>query len=149
MADRASTLSGSFQKVTLGPTSKILGAGKFEISGMTRKTVDVSEFGVDIDIFDWASADGGTISLTDVSFDPADPMQNFLRSCAENSIKLIHNSTTSGIRFWVNSTSYMTIGTSGNILITNAGKVSADRNGVAKTDFSGKVSGAIMYLDAQ
>jgi hypothetical protein len=149
MADRATVLSGSFQRVTLGPTSKILGAGKYEVSGMTRKTVDCSEFGVDVDIFEFASADGGTITLSDVSYDPADPMQNFLRSCVQNQIKLINNSTTSGIRFWVNSTSYLTIGTSGNILMTNAGKVSADRNGLAKTDFSGKVSGAFMYLDAQ
>jgi hypothetical protein len=32
--------------------------------------------------------------------------------------------------------------------MTNAGKVLSDRNGMAKTDFSGKVSGAFMYLDA-
>lgn len=145
MADRATTLSGSFQKVTLGATSKILGAGKYEISGMTRKTVDASEFGVDIDIFEFASADGGTISLTDVSYDPTDPQQNTLRACVENGTKLI-NSVTSGIRFWVNSTSYLTVGTSGNILMTSAGKVSADRNGMAKTDFMGQVSGAFMYI---
>jgi len=143
MADRATTLSGSFQKVTLGATSKILGAGKYSISGMTRKTMDVSEFGVDIDIFDFASANGGTISLSDVAFDPTDPQQNTLRSCAENGTKLI-NSTTSGIRFWLNSTSYMTVGTSGTILITSAGKVDADRSGVAKTSFEGQVSGAFM-----
>jgi hypothetical protein len=148
MADRATTLSGSFQKVTLGPTSKILGAGTYEISGITRKTVDCSEFGVDIDIFEFGSADGGTITLSNVSYDPTDPMQNFLRGAVEAGTKLIHNSTTSGIRFWVNSTSYLTIGTSGTILMTNAGKVLSDRNGMAKTDFSGKVSGAFMYLDA-
>jgi hypothetical protein len=148
MADRATTLSGSFQKVTLGPTSKILGAGTYEISGITRKTVDCSEFGVDIDIFEFGSADGGTITLSNVSYDPTDPMQNALRAAVEAGTKLIYNSTTSGIRFWINSTSYLTIGTSGTILMTNAGKVSADRNGMAKTDFSGKVSGAFMYLDA-
>lgn len=148
MADRAATLSGSFQKVTLGPTSKILGAGAYEISGITRKTVDVSEFGVDIDIFEFASADGGTITLSNVSYDPTDPMQNALRGYVEAGTKMGHNSTTSGIRFWVNNTSFLTIGTSGNILMTNAGKVSADRNGTAKTDFSGKISGAFMYLES-
>ena len=148
MADRAATLSGSFQKVTLGPTSKILGAGTYEIAGITRRTVDCSEFGVDIDIFEFGAADGGTITLSNVTYDPTDPMQNFLRTCVENGTKLIYNSTTSGIRFWINSTSYLTIGTSGNILLTNAGKVSADRNGLARTDFSGKVSGAFMYLEA-
>ena len=146
MADRATTLSGSFQKVTLGPTSKVLGAGTYEISGVTRKTVDVSEFGVDIDIFEFGSADGGTISIPNVSYDPTDPVQNAFRLACENGVKL-YPGTTSGIRFWVNSTSWQTIGTSGTILMTNAGKVSADRNGSAKTDFSGKVSGAFMYLD--
>jgi hypothetical protein len=145
MADRATTLTGSFMKVTMGPTSKILGAGKYELSGVTRKTVDASEFGVDIDIFEFGSADGGTISLTDVSYDPTDPQQNALRTYVETGVKLIF-STTSGIRFWINSTSWLTVGTSGTILMTNAGRVTADRNGMAKTDFSGKVSGAFMFV---
>ena len=143
--DRATTLSGSFSKVTLGATSKVLGAGKYSISGATRKTVDVSEFGVDIDIFEFASADGGTISMSDVSFDPTDPNQMMFVTNCQNGVKFI-NSTTSGPRFWLNSTSYMTIGTSGTILITSAGKVDQDRNGVAKTGFDGKVSGAFMYI---
>jgi hypothetical protein len=147
MADRAATLSGSFMRVTLGATSKILGAGTYEISGVTRKTVDVSEFGVDIDIFEYASAAGGTITLSNVHYDPTDPMQNYLRTCieTEGGIKL-DNGSTSGIRFWINNTSYLCVGTSGHILMTNAGKVSADRNGTAKTDFSGQISGAFMYL---
>lgn len=145
MADRATTLSGSFMKVTLGPTSKVLGAGKYSISGVTRKTVDCSEFGVDIDIFEFGSADGGTITLSDVAFDPTNPEQLTLQNCVKNGTKLI-NSITSGPRFWVNSTSYMTIGTSGNILMTSAGGVDGDRNGMAKTSFEGKVSGAFMYL---
>lgn len=145
MADRATTLSGSFQKVTLGVTSKILGAGKYSISGVTRKTVDCSEFGVDIDIFEFGSADGGTISLSDVSYDPTDPQQNTLRSAVEAGTKL-NGSTTSGLLLWVNSTSYLHVGTSGHVLMTSAGKVDADRNGMAKTSFEGKISGAFVYL---
>ena len=145
MADRATTLSGSFQKVTLGVTSKVLGAGKYSITGITRKTVDASEFGVDIDIFEFASADGGTISLSDVAYDPTDPQQNTLRTCFEAGTKL-NGSTTSGLLFWVNSTSYLHVGTSGYILLTSAGNVEADRNGMAKTSFEGKISGAFMYL---
>ena len=143
--DRATNLSGAFQKVTLGASSKILGAGTYTISGVERKTVDAGEFGVDADIFEFASADGGTIALNDVSYDPTDPQQNTLRNCVENKIKLI-NSVTSGPRFWINSTSYLTIGTNGEILMTKAGGVKADRNGLAKTDFEGKVSGAFMYI---
>lgn len=143
--DRATTLSGSFQRVTLGVTSKILGAGKYSISGATRKTVDVSEFGVDIDIFEFASADGGTISLSDVSYDPTDPQQNTLQGAVTAGTKL-NGSTTSGLLLWINSTSYLHVGTSGHILMTSAGKVDADRNGIARTSFEGKVSGAFMYL---
>ena len=139
MADRATTLSGSFQKCTLGATSKVLGAGKYTISGMVRKTVDVSEFGVDVDIFEFASVDGGTIDLSDVSYDPTDPQQVTLQNC------VLKRQPSSG-PFWINSTSYLTIGTSGTILMTDAGAVTADRNGVAKTSFKGKVSGAAMYV---
>jgi len=142
---RAVVLSGAFQKVTLGATSKILGGGKYSISGEVRKTVDISEWGDDVDVFDFATADGGTISLTDVLYDPTDPEQNTLQACVRNKVKLIF-STTSGIRFWLNNTSYLTIGTSGTILMTSSGKVEADRNGMAKTSFEGKVSGAFMYL---
>lgn len=145
MADRATILNGSFQKVTLGASSKILGAGKYSISGITRKTIDASEFGVDVDIYEWGSMDGGTISLTDVLFDPTCPEQLTLNNCVINRTKLI-NSITSGIRFWLDNTSYMTIGTSGQILMTNAYKVEADRSGLAKTSFEGKVSGAYVYI---
>jgi hypothetical protein len=141
----AVTLSGAFQKVTLGVTSKILGAGKYSISGAVRNTVDVSEFGVDCAIFEFGGADGGTISLSDVAYDPTDPQQLTLQACVTAGTKL-NGSTTSGLLFWINSTSYLHVGTSGNILMTAAGKVDADRNGVAKTSFEGKVSGAFMYL---
>ncbi|OPX99512.1 MAG: hypothetical protein A4E60_02752 [Syntrophorhabdus sp. PtaB.Bin047] len=145
MGDRAVTLSGAFQKVTLGATSKILGAGNYTITGATRKIVECGEFGVDIDVYDFASANGGTISLTDVSYDPTDPQQLTLENCVKNATKLIF-SATSGIRFWINSTSYLQIGTSGTILMTKAGEVKTDRNGIAKTSFEGQVSGAFMYL---
>lgn len=142
---RAAVLSGAFKKVTLGATSKVLGAGVFSISGGTRKTVDISEFGDDVDVFAFGTADGGTIAITGANLDVTDPEQNRLRSNMENKVPLI-NSVTSGPRFWINSTSYYTIGTSGEILITSAGEVAADRNNVAKTKFDGKVSGAFMYL---
>ena len=146
MADRAVTLSGRFQKVTLGgAASKVLGAGTYTLSGVTRTVVDASEFGVDVNIYEFGAADGGTIMLSDVNLDPTDPAQETLRGCVQNATKLI-NSSTSGIRFWINSTSFYTIGTSGHILMTRGGEVRADRNGLAKTSFEGQVSGAYMYL---
>lgn len=145
MGDRAVTLSGAFQKVTLGLTSKVLGAGKYSISGIARKTVDVSEFGVDCDIFEFASADGGTITISDVAYDPTDAAQNTLRTNIQDKIKLTGD-VTSGLLLWINSTSYLSVGTGGHILLTSAGKVDSDRNGVSRTSFEGKVSGAFMTL---
>ena len=145
MADRATILNGSFQKVTLGATSKILGAGKYSLSGLTRKTIDASEFGVDYDIFEWGSADGGTSTLSDVLFDQTNQEQMTLNNAVVNQTKLIR-STTSGIRFWLNSTSYMTIGSSGQILMTKAYAVEADRSGLSKCSFEGKVSGDYMVI---
>jgi len=142
---RAAVLSGAFQKVSYGSTSKILGAGKYSISGAVRKTVEISEFGDDIDVFEFTTADGGTISLTDVLYDPTDPEQGILQGCVSNKTKLDNNSI-SGLRFWINNTSYLRVGTSGHILMTSMGSVEADRNGMAKTSFEGKVSGAFMHL---
>jgi len=127
----AVTLSGSFQKVTLGVTSKILGAGKYSISGATRKTVDVSEFGVDIDIFEFASADGGTINLSDVAYDPTDPNQNTLQAAVTAGTKL-NGSTTSAFCSGSIRPLISMLELRGNILMTSAGKVDADRSGVAK-----------------
>jgi hypothetical protein len=147
LTGRATNLNGAFQQVRLGATSKILGAGKYSISGETRKTLDASEFGVDVDIFEFGSADGGTITLSEVNYDPTDPEQNTLRTAVQNGTKLIH-SVTSGIRFYINSTSYLTVATSGHLLMTSGGKVEADRNGFAKTSFEGKISGGFMWVCA-
>jgi len=146
MADRAVTLSGVFMKVTLGPTSKVLGAGKYTLSGVARRTVDVSEFGIDIDLHEWSAAAGGTIALTDVNYDPTDPAQLMLETAVLDKRKFGRDITTSGLRFWINSTSYFSIGTSGNILLTTCRRIDADRNGVAKTNFDGIISGAAMFL---
>ena len=142
---RAVVLSGAFQRVSLGSTSKVLGPGKYSMTGMARKTTETSEFGDDIDTFEFTTADGGTISLTDVLFDPADADQNTLRALVSNRVKLIFSSL-SNLRLWINSVSYYHVGTSGTILMTSAGAVESDRNGMAKTSFEGLVSGAFMHL---
>jgi len=145
MATRATPLTGRFVKVTLGLTSKVLGAGNYTVSGATRKTVESSEFGDDIDVFEFGVADGGTISLTDVTYDPTDAQQVAFAAACTTPLKLDNNST-SGLHLWVNSSSALKVGSSGHILMTQAGSVDMQRNGLAKTSFNGQVSGAFMYL---
>ena len=142
----ATVLNGKFSKVTYG-TTKILGAGRFSLSGLTRKTIDASEFGDDIDIFEFSTADVGTISITDVLYDPTDSTgQALVDALIAGSLKSLGNNLTSGLRFYINSTSYRQVGTSGHILITGGYKLDIDRNGLAKCGFEGKVSGAPMIL---
>ena len=142
----ATVLNGKFSKVTYG-TTKILGAGRFSLSGLTRKTIEASEFGDDIDIFEFSTADGGTISITDVLYDPTDSTgQALVDALIAGSLKSLGNNLTSGLRFYINSTSYRQVGTSGHILITGGYKLDIDRNGLAKCGFEGKVSGAPMIL---
>jgi hypothetical protein len=145
MTARTVVLNGVFQRVSLGSTSKVLGPGKYSMTGMARKTVEKSEFGDDVDVFEFSTADGGTISLTDVLFDPADEDQNTLRACVSNRTKL-NFASTNNLRLWINSNSYYGVGTSGNILLTSAGAIESDRNGLAKTSFEGQVSGAFMHM---
>ncbi len=142
---RAAPQMGTFQKITLGPTSKLVGAGKYSISGETRRTQETSEFNDDVDVFEFSGIDGGTISLTDVVYDPTDPEQTTLRNAVINKTKLT-NSATTGFRMWLNNTNYFTVGTSGSLLMTSAGKIDTDRNGMARTAFEAKVSGALIYL---
>lgn len=142
----ATILNGKFSKVTYG-TTKILGAGKFSLSGLTRKTIEASEFGDDIDVFEFGTADGGTISITDVLYDPTDSTgQAMVDALVAGGLKSLGNNLTSGLRFYVNSTSYRQVGTSGHVLITGGYKLDVDRNGLAKCGFEGKVSGAPMVL---
>lgn len=142
MATRATVFNGKFQKVTIG-TYKVLGAAKYSISGLSRKTLDASEYGDDIDVFEFGTADGGTISISDVLYDPTDSTgQALLDSASLNASKF----GSGDLRFYVNSSSYRTVASGGHILITTSHKIDSDRNQLAKCGFEGKVSGGAMVL---
>ena len=142
----ATVLNGKFCKVTYG-TTKILGAGVYTLSGLTRRTLDASEFGDDIDVFEFSCADGGTISVSNVLYDPTDSTgQAMVDALIEGGLKSLGNNLTSGLRFYVNSTSYRQVGTSGHVLITGGYRLDVDRNGLARCSFEGQVSGAPMVL---
>lgn len=142
MATRAAVLKGEFMQVTVG-TYKLLGAGVYSLSGLARKTLDASEFGDDIDVFEFGTADGGTISVNNVMYDPTDSTgQALLDSACLNVSKF----GSGGLRFYVSSSSYRTVASGGNMLVTKAYALESDRNGLGRCSFEAKVSGGAMVL---
>lgn len=138
----ATVLKGIFHKITVG-TFTLLGASKYSISGLNRTTIDASEYGTGIDIFEFGSADGGTITISDVMYDPTDTTgQKLIDSACNNASKF----GSGGLCFYVNSTSYKTVASGGFMLVTKAEVLESERNGLAKTSFEVKVSGAAMVL---
>jgi len=138
----ATVLKGIFHKITVG-TYTLLGASKYSISGLERSVLDASEYGTGIDIFEFGSANGGTISISDVMYDPTDSTgQVLINSACLNASKF----GSGGLRFYVNSTSYWTVSSGGYMLVTKAHNVESERNGLAKCNFEAKVSGMAMVL---
>jgi len=142
MATRATVLSGVFHKVTVG-TYSVLGASKYTISGLSRSVVDKSEYGDDINVYEFLTADGGTITISDVLYDPSDTTgQALLDSACLNYSKF----GSGGLRFYVSSSGYRTVASGGHILVTKSHAVESDRNGLAKCSFEFQVSGGAMVL---
>ena len=140
MGTRAAVLKGSFSKITVG-TYKLLGAGVYSIAGLTRETIDVSEFGDDINVFEFGVADGGTITITDILYDPTDTTgQALLDSACLNYSKF----GPAGLRFYVGSSSYRSVATSGWMLVTKSHATEMARNGLGRCSFEVKVSGGAM-----
>ena len=138
----ATVLKGIFQKVTIG-TYPVLGVGEYSLSGLTRETLDAGEFTDDVTKWEFGVLDGGTITINNVLYDPTDTTgQALLDSACLNASKF----GSGGLRFYVNSTSYRTVASGGFILITKAGSLEAQRNGLARCSFEGKVSGGAMVL---
>jgi hypothetical protein len=128
----ATVLKGIFQKVTVG-TYPLLGAGEYSLSGLTRETLDAGEFTDDVTTYEFGVLDGGTITVNNVLYDPTDSTGQALFGSG-------------GLRFYVNSTSYRTVASGGFILVTKAGALEAQRNGLARCSFEAKVSGKSMVL---
>lgn len=138
----ATVLKGIFHKITVG-TYTLLGASKYSISGLARSTLEASEYGTGTDIFEFGSADGGTITISDVMYDPLDTTgQTLLESACLNASKF----GSGGLCFYVGTTSYKTVGTGGFMLVTKSHVLESERNGLAKCSFEVKVSGAAMVL---
>ena len=138
----ATVLKGIFHRIMVG-TNTLLGASKYSITGLNRSTLDASEYGTGIDIFEFGAADGGTITIADVMYDPLDTTgQVLINSACQNASKF----GSGGLKFYVNTTSYWTVSSGGYMLVTKAKTLESERNGLAKCSFEIKVSGMAMVL---
>lgn len=147
----ASILPGNDAKITLGASTLIVGCNKFSMSGITRSTIDASEFGVDADRFVEGSANPGTISIADAIYDPGNAVQKGLRDAVKTKTRYTHSAigdTTTGLRFWIDDYTYFTVEDSADafLFVTKANDVGTERNGLAKCSIEIQVSGGFMDL---
>lgn len=145
----ASILPGNSAKITLGASTLIVGCSKFTMSGITRQTIDASEFGVDADRFVEGSANPGTISIADAIYDPANAVQKGLREAVKDKTRYTHSGigdTTDGLRFWLDDYTFFTIedSTDAFIMVTKSNDVATERNGLAKCSIEMQASGGFM-----
>ena len=145
----ASILPGNSAKITLGASTLIVGCSKFTMSGVTRQTIDASEFGVDADRFVEGSANPGTISIADAIYDPANAVQTSLREAVKNKTRYTHSGigdTTAGLRFFLDDYTFFTIenSTDAFIMVTKSNDVATERNGLAKCSIEMQASGGFM-----
>ena len=135
---------GRTGKVTLGST-KILGLGAWNISGLDADQLEDTEFGDNVKTYIIALRDGGTVSF-DGYYDPADTSDG-----QEDIRKAFDNGTlVTSLRFYEDATSYWYISNGG--LVTAGGgiyitsyEIGADKGGLISCSFSGKVSG-LLYV---
>ena len=133
--------SGFAAKVTMG-TYTIAGMGSWSMDGVSRETIEDTAFGDTVKKYVFGIMDGGTLSF-EGNYDPSDSTgQTVLDSACKNASLLGSGS----IRLYIDNTSYWTVASNGQLLVTKANAISMEKNGLGKISFSAKVSGAAMVL---
>ncbi len=110
--------------------------GQYSFSGFTRDNVESTAFGDDVKKFTFTLGDGGTISFSG-NYDPSDSNgQNLINSyCSNGSTFAVGD-----LRFYINNTSYITVATGGQILVTKVKAINFTQSGLGTISFEGKVS---------
>lgn len=133
--------SGFAAKVTMG-TYTIAGMGSWSMDGLSRETIEDTAFGDTVKKYVFGFMDGGSLTF-EGNYDPADSTgQAILNSACVNASALGSGS----IRLYIDNTSYWTVASNGQLLVTKANAISMEKNGLGKISFSAKVSGAAMVL---
>ena len=123
-------------------TTTIAGMGTWNMDGLSRETIEDTAFGDTVKKYVFGFMDGGSLSF-DGNYDPADSTgQAILNSACVNASVLGPGS----IRLYIDNTSYWTIASGGQLLVTKANAITMEKSGLGKISFTAKVSGAAMEL---
>lgn len=123
-------------------TTTIAGMGTWSMDGLSRETVEDTAFGDTVKKYVFGFMDGGSLSF-DGSYDPDNATgQAILNSACVNASVLGPGS----IRLYIDNTSYWTIASGGQLLVTKANAITMEKSGLGKISFTAKVSGAAMEL---
>ena len=133
---------GRIAKVCCG-TYTVAEMGTWSMGGLTNETLDSSGFGTALRTFEFGLGDSGAITFSGF-YDPTDTTgQSLIKSAALNKSKM------QTISFFIDSTSYWTLKTSGNtgnLLITKADAITMEFGGLGRIDFEGKISGEMILI---
>ncbi len=131
---------GKLAKVMIGATN-VAGMGTWSMTGLSRETLEDSEFGDDVKSFVFGLADGGTVDFNGL-YDPTDTTgQLLLKTAVLNGTA--YASGTTGLNFYIDAASYWSISGTGTLLPTKCDAISMDKNGLGQISFSCKVSGTM------
>lgn len=137
----ASKSGRSVAGVKLG-TYVVAGQGIWTFSGMTRTVLDDTAFDTTVDKYQFGRLNGGTITFSG-NYDPADTTgQNLLDSAVKNASYF----TGGDLKIYIDNTSYFTVDTGGNIMMTKARAITMDKNGLGQCSFEGQTSNGVMVL---
>jgi len=132
---------GKTASVKLG-TYSISELGTWTLSGFTREALDTTEFGDDIKTFTFGVGTSGTLSFAG-NYDAGDSTgQDLINSACKNASVF----TGGDLKLYIDNTSYYTVDTGGEILITKSDATTMDKSGLGQVSFEGTISGGAIVL---
>lgn len=138
------TKSGRIASVWLADT-KVAGQGTWTMGGFTREIIEEDSWDLDIKKKYFSVGDAGTLTFSGLYDEQAiaeTTGQNALNSACINSSLL----TGGDLKFYVDSTSYWTVDTGHNVLITKCQSITLEKSAMGTIDFEAAVSGGVMVL---
>jgi len=140
------TKSGRIAKVELGG-NRVAGLGTWTLGGFTREIIEEDSWDLDIKKKYFSVGDSGTITFGGL-YDTLDVSgQALLNSACQNSSAFSGGlSSTSTLNFFIDNTSYWTVDSLGQILITKCKSITLEKSAMGTVDFEAVVSGKHMVL---